>query len=370
MTLWPVLLLVGAASLAPAAEYFMYVGTYTGPDSKGIYLYRFNPATGAVTSLGLAGEARNPSFLALHPSGEYLYSSDENDRGSVSAFKIDRKTGKLTLLNSVASHGAAPCALEVDATGRNLLVANYTSGTVALLPIGPDGRLAEAVVVDQHKGSGVNKQRQEGPHAHSANFAPGNRFALVADLGLDKIFVYRFDAAKHTLALNQPAFGTVPPGSGPRHVAFHPNGKFAYSVSELKATVTAFAWDGAAGTLRTLATVSSAPAGWTGVPDGAEIQVHPSGKFAYSANRGTANNITTYRVGANGLLELVGVTPVGGKAPRYFGFDPTGTWLVAANQDTNRIVWFRVDPASGKLTPAGKPIDVSKPVCVRFLPVK
>lgn len=367
MTPWSPLLLVAAASFAPAADFFMYVGTYTGPDSKGIYVYRFQPATGAVTSLGLAGESRNPSFLALHPSGDYLYSADETDQGTVSAFKIDRKTGKLALLNRVSSHGAAPCALEVDATGRNLFVANYSSGTVALFPIGPDGRLGEASYTDQHKGSGPNKERQEGPHAHSANFAPGNRFALSSDLGLDKIFVYRFDAAKHSLAPNAPAFGTVPPGSGPRHIAFHPNGKFAYAVNELNSTVTTFAWDGASGVLHTLPTASALPPDWRGPTDGAEIQVHPSGKFVYSSNRGSANNIATFRVDAKGQLEFAGITPSGGKAPRYFGFDPTGAWLVAANQDTNRIVLFRIDPASGKLTPAGQGIEIPKPVCVKFL---
>ena len=220
---WSILLLAAAASIASAADYFMYVGTYTGPRSKGIYLYRFQPDTGTVTSLGLAGETQNPSFLAIHPSGNFLYSADETDQGMVSAFKIDRKTGKLTLLNRVSSHGSSPCAIEVDPSGRNLFVANYGNGSVALMPIGQDGRLAEASFVDQHKGSGADKSRQEGPHAHSTDFAPGNRFALSSDLGLDKVFVYRFAAADHTLAPNTPAFGATPPASGPRGLLVPPS---------------------------------------------------------------------------------------------------------------------------------------------------
>ncbi|HEX8984572.1 MAG TPA: lactonase family protein [Bryobacteraceae bacterium] len=370
MTLRLSLMFLAFALLAPAAEYLMYVGTYTGPDSKGIYLYRFQPATGEMTSLGLAGEAANPSFLAFHPSGDFLYSVDEDGKGMVSAFKVDRKTGKLTRLNSVSSHGSAPCALEVDATGRNLLVANYEDGVVALMPIRSDGSLEEAAVVDHHKGSSVRKENQSGPHAHSTNFAPGNRFALVADLGMDRVFVYRFDAAKHTLTPNEAGFGILPPGSGPRHVIFHPNGKLVYVVSENTSTVTTFAWDGAAGTLKALETISGQPKDWSAKTDGAEIQVHPSAKFVYSSNRADSNNISTFRVTKKGTLEFAGVTPSGGKSPRYFGLDPTGVWMIAANEGTDNLTLFRVDASTGKLTPAGKTVHLFKPVCVKFLAVK
>jgi 6-phosphogluconolactonase len=288
----------------------------------------------------------------------------------VSAFKVDRQTGKLTRLNSVSSHGSAPCALEVDATGKNVLVANYGDGVVALLPIRPDGSLEEAAVVDRHKGSSVRKENQSGPHAHSANFAPGNRFALVADLGMDRVFVYRFDPAAHTLTANEAGFGIVPPGSGPRHVVFHPKGKLVYVVNENTSTVTTFAWDGAAGTLKALDTVPGQPKDWSAKTDGAEIQVHPSAKFVYSSNRSDSNNIATFHVTKKGTLEFAGVTPSGGKSPRYFGIDPTGAWIIAANQDSDNLTFFKVDASTGKLTPAGKTVHLSKPVCVKFLAAK
>jgi 6-phosphogluconolactonase len=364
-------LALAASPFAFAADYLMYVGTYTGPKSKGIYAYRFDAASGRITSLGLAGEAQSPSFLAIHPGGGYLYSANETEPGTAGAFRIDRKSGKLTPLNHVASQGSGPCAIAVDPAGKNVLVANYTSGSVALLPVKPDGSLGEASATDQHKGSSVNRERQEGPHAHSADFAPGNRFALVADLGLDKIFVYRYDAQKGTFTPNEPAFGKAPAGSGPRHVAFHPNGKFAYSVNELNSTVTAYAWNGAAGTLKEIATVSALAPDFKNESDGAEIHVHPSGRFVYSSNRGQANSIALFRVDpAKGTLEFAGTTPSGGNAPRYFGFDPTGAWLLAANQDSDNIVLFRIDPGTGKLTPTGQPLQVSKPVCIKFVLAK
>jgi 6-phosphogluconolactonase len=361
-------MLIASTFLTQAADYLMYIGTYTGPNSKGIWVCRFQPATGEITNLGLAAEVQNPTFLAVHPSGDYLYSADENRAGMVSAFRIDRKTGKLTPLNQVSSQGSGPCALSVDRTGKSVLVANYNSGSVALIPIRADGSLAEASTVDQHKGKGINPQRQEGPYAHSAVFAPGNRFAVSCDLGLDKVFVYRFDARKGTLTPNQPAFAMVPPGSGPRHVAFHPNGKLVYVVNELNSTVTAFAWNGGAGTLNELGTVSALAKDFKGKSDGAEIHVYSNGKFVYSSNRGQANNIALFRVdAAKGTLEFVSNTPTGGKEPRYFGFDPTGAWLLAANQGSNDIVLFRVDPNTGALTPSGKKIELSAPVCVQFV---
>ncbi len=357
--------------IAPAADYFLYVGTYTGPESKGVYVYRFNPSSGEIKDLGLAGEAENPSFLAIHPSGDYLYSANEIDNGTVSAFRIDRKTGKLTLLNTVSSHGAGPCSLMVDPTGTNVLVANYNNGSVALLPLKADGSLAEASATDQHKGSGADKRRQRGPHAHSTDFAPGNRFALVSDLGLDKVFIYPFDARAHTLAVKDPAFGVLPPASGPRHLTFDPKGKFAYVVNELNSTVSTFAWDGAKGALNLINTISALPPDSKVETDGAEIQVHPNGRFVYASNRGKANNLAAFRIDpAKGTLTFLGNTPSGGVAPRNFGLDPTGAWLFAANQNTNNIVLFRVDPKTGKLKPSGKTIERSQPVCVKFVPAK
>lgn len=355
-------------ALAAGGEYFAYIGTYTGPHSKGIYVYRFQPATGELTNLGLAGEANSPSFLAIRPSGDFLYAAEESGGGSVSAFRIDRATGKLTRLNRVSSRGSGPCALAVDHTGKYVLVSNYSSGSVALLPIKADGSLGEASATDQHKGAGANRERQEGPHAHSADFSPDNRFALVADLGTDEVVIYKFDAAAGKLTVAGAA--KLPPGSGPRHLAFHPNGKLAYVVNELTATVVSFSWDAATGSMKQLAVVPAYPADYHGQQGAAEVQVHPNGKFVYASNREQANNIAVFAAAPAGTLKTVEIVPSGGKAPRYFGFDPTGAWLFSANQDSHSIAVFRVDPASGKLTASGKTIQIASPVCVKFTPAQ
>ncbi len=356
-------------------QYLVYVGTYTGPESKGIYAYRFDPKTGDVTSLGLVGEAKNPSFLAIHPNRKFLYSVGEAADGgawggSVSAFALDRPTGKLTFLNSASSGGKGPCHLVVDKAGKNLVVANYGSGATAVVPIKADGRLGEPSSTIQHSGSSVDRARQQGPHAHSANLAPDNRFAFVADLGLDKVLVYKFDAVKGTIAPNAPPFAKVAPGSGPRHFAFHPSGKFAYVINEMGNTVTAFSYDAAGGVLTSLQTISTLPAGFTGTSYCAEVVVHPSGKFLYGSNRGH-DSIAVFAIDpAKGTLTAVEQTPTGGKWPRNFNIDPTGAYLFAANEHSNDIFIFHIDPASGKLKPTGKKLEISKPVCVKFLALK
>jgi len=356
-------------------QYLVYVGTYTGPESKGIYAYRFDPKTGDVTSLGLVGEAKNPSFLAIHPNRKFLYSVGEAADGgawggSVSAFALDRPTGKLTFLNSASSGGKGPCHLVVDKAGKNLVVANYGSGATAVVPIKADGRLGEPSSTIQHSGSSVDRARQQGPHAHSANLAPDNRFAFVADLGLDKVLVYKFDAVKGTIAPNAPPFAKVAPGSGPRHFAFHPSGKFAYVINEMGNTVTAFSYDAAGGVLTSLQTISTLPAGFTGTSYCAEVVVHPSGKFLYGSNRGH-DSIAVFAIDpAKGTLTAVEQTPTGGKWPRNFNIDPTGAYLFAANEHSNDIFIFHIDPASGKLKPTGKKLEISKPVCLKFLALK
>jgi 6-phosphogluconolactonase len=356
-------------------QYLVYVGTYTGPESKGIYAYRFEPKTGEVKPLGLAGEAKNPSFLAIHPNRKFLYSVGEAGDGggwggTVSAFALDRATGKLTFLNSASSGGKGPCHLVVDKTGKNLLVANYGSGATAVVPIKADGRLGEPSSTIQHSGSSVNPQRQQGPHAHSVNLSPDNRFAFVADLGLDKVLVYKLDAAKGTITPNTPPYAAVAAGSGPRHFAFHPSGKFAYVINEMGNTVTAFSYDAAGGVLTSLQTISTLPAGFSGTSYCAEVVAHPSGKFLYGSNRGH-NSITVFAIDpAKGTLTAVEQTPTGGKWPRNFNIDPTGTYLFAANEQSSDIFIFRIDPASGRLKPTGKKLEVSKPVCIKFLPLK
>ena len=354
----------------------VYVGTYTGPKSKGIYLFDFDPATGSMTSKGVAAETPSPSFLAIHPSKKYLFAANEvgnfggKKTGSVSSFAIDPKAGTLTPLNQQPSGGADPCYVLVDPTGKNVLVANYSGGSVEVLPIGPDGKLGGPSSVVQHSGSSIDKGRQTGPHAHAIDLDASGKLAVAADLGLDKLMVYRFDPEKGTLTPNTPAYGSVAPGSGPRHFAFHPDGKHAYSINEMASTVIAFAYDASTGSLKELQTLSSRAPG-AGKPGNstAEILVHPSGRFVYGSNRGD-DSLAIYSVESkSGKLALVGHQSTGGRTPRNFGIDPTGKFLIAANQDSGNLVVFRVDPLTGKLEQVGDPVAVPSPVCVKFLPV-
>lgn len=361
------------------SKYLFYVGTYTenGSKSKGTYAYRFDPATQEITSLGLAAETVNPSWVALHPNGRFLYAVNEipnykgPNSGGVSAFSVDRATGKLTFLNEVASRGADPCYITVDKKGKFVLVANYTGGSIAAFPISDDGKLGEASAFIQHTGHGSDPKRQEAPHAHSIDLSPDQRFAYVDDLGLDELLVYKFDPAKGSLTPNDPPYAKLDPGSGPRHFALHPSGKFAYVVSEMKGTVTVFANDPRTGTLHSLQTVSTLPENFKGDIEDAEVAVHPNGKFLYASNRGDGNSIAIYAIDpAKGTLTLVEITPTQGKTPRNFAIDPTGKFLFAENMDSDNIVLFRIDEKTGKLTPTGKTIEVGKPVCVKFLELR
>jgi 6-phosphogluconolactonase len=362
----------GADVAKAKGEYIVYVGTYTGQKSKGIYAYRFDAATGQLTSLGLAAETENPSFLAVHPNHRYLYAVSEQANyegrsGAVSAFAIDRATGKLAFLNKVSSRGGGPCYVAVDKTGRDVLVANYGGGSVAVLPVLQDGRLGEASAFVQHAGSSVNPKRQQGPHAHWIDVAPDNRFVLAADLGLDQVLVYRFDPAKGSLSANKPAAAKVNPGAGPRHLAIHPSGKFVYVINELQSSVTAFAYDARRGALRELQTISTLPKEFAGENSGAELAVHPTGHFLYGSNRGH-DSIAVFAIdAAKGTLTPVEHVPTQGKTPRSFEIDPTGSFLFAANQSSDSIVVFRVDPKTGRLTPAGQVLEVPSPVCVKFV---
>ena len=356
------------------SDYLVYIGTNTAKNSQGIYAFRYSSASGRLSPLGLAAKSDNPGFLALHPNHRYLYAVNEigeyqgQQAGSVSAFSIDRKTGKLTLLNIVPSGGSGPTHLSVDRTGRFVLVANYGAGSVSLLPILPDGRLGETKLVLPHSGHSVDTQRQHEPHAHSAYFSPDNRFALSADLGTDQIYVYRFSSTNGTLAPNQPPFVEVNPGSGPRHFAFAPNGKFGYVIQEMAATVTAFSYGAARGVLHPLQTLSTLPAGYSGPKSGAEIAMHPSGRFLYASNRGHDSIVIFALDPIKGTLTPVDYVPTGGKIPRSFGIDPAGNYLIAANQDSDSLVVFRIDPKTGRLTPTGQKEEVLTPICVVFEP--
>jgi 6-phosphogluconolactonase len=368
------LLAAVTAFAAQAANYLVYIGTYTNPKTKseGIYAYRFDTATGKLTALGLAAETASPSFVGIHPNGRYLYSVSETGGrdgekgGGVSAFEIDRATGKLKHLNTVSSRGAGPCYVRTDHKGNVLFVANYGGGSVAAMPIKKDGSLGEAVGFQQHTGSGADPRRQRGPHAHSINPSPDNKYVMAADLGLDKILIYKF-GADASLTPNDPPYAEVPPKGGPRHFDFHPNGKFAYAINEMGNTITAFGYDGKTGALRPLETVDTLPKDFTATSHTAEVQVHPSGKFVYGSNRGH-DSISVFRVDPNkGTLSLIEQTPTQGRTPRNFGIDPGGMYLIAANQATNNLVVFRIDQNTGKLTPTGETAEVGSPVCVKFL---
>jgi len=350
----------------------VYIGTYTGAKSQGIYVSDFDPETGKLGEPVLAARASTPSFLALHPNRRYLYAVGENSNvggklhGAVRAFGIVADTGMLTLLNEQPSGGAGPCHLSVDRQGRCVLVANYGGGSIGALPIGADGKLGAPASVIQHVGSSVNPGRQAGPHAHFIAADADDRFALACDLGLDKVLVYRLDPAKALLVANDPPAGMVEPGLGPRHLAFHPNGRFVYVISEMGSTITAFAYDAAQGRLRELETLSTLPKDFAGTSGAAEIQIHPSGKFLYGSNRGH-DSIAVFAVNSEtGKLQPVQYQPTQGKTPRSLAIDPSGKWLVAENQDSDALVMFRLDPATGKLSPTGQIVSVGAPACAVF----
>lgn len=361
---------------AAGSSYMVYVGTYTVRESKGIYAYRFK--SGELTPVGAGGlvaETPNPSFLAVDPSHHFLYAVNESvpgqTNGMVSTFSMDRKTGALTFLNQLPSGGAGPCFVSVDHTGKYVLVANYDSGSVSVFPVLAGGRLGAASAFVQHSGHSINPQRQEGPHAHEILPSPDNRFALAADLGLDQLLVYYFNAATGSLTPNNPPYASVEPGSGPRHFVFDRTGKFVYLVSEIHSTVTVFSYNPANGSLQELQTVSaltkkSNPENTTA----AEIALGASGRYLYTSNRGD-DTITVFAIDpVKHTLTPIQHAPTLGKTPRGFGIDPTGTYLLAANQDTDNIFVFHIDPKSGELTPTGKVLEVPSPVCVIFVPVE
>jgi 6-phosphogluconolactonase len=363
----------GGSAGTPAAnhKFLVFVGTYTNKtESKGIYAYEFDSDTGKLAPKGVAAETRDPSWVAVHPSGKFLYAANEAGKASmVSAFRVDAKSGTLRLLNQLPALGEDPCYLSFGKTGKYVLVANYSSGNVVVFPIGADGKLGVATANVRDEGKlGSNKERQDGPHAHWIETSPDNRFALVADLGLDEVLVYKFDAASGTLTPNEPAFAKLKAGSGPRHIVFHPNGKFVFVVSELSSTAMSFAYDAKKGTLNEIGTVSTLPPGFSGRNDVAETAVHPNGKFLYVSNRGNDSIAILSIDPTKGTLTFVAGVPTGGKEPRHFAIDPGGKYLLAENQFSNNIVVFKIDPATGGLTPTGRVVEVPSPVNIAFLP--
>jgi 6-phosphogluconolactonase len=364
-----------ASTVAPG-DTLVYVGTYTGPKSKGIYVFKLQDLQQnmMLVPLGLAAETPSPSYLEIDRKRRLLFAVNEvaefegKPTGAVSAFSIDRATGRLTLINQRPSMGKGPCHLVLDKAGRNLLVANYGSGTVAVFPVGPDGRLGEATAVVQHTGKSINPDRQKGPHAHCMALDPANRFAFACDLGLDKILTYRFDPLKGTLTPGDPAFTSVKPGAGPRHMVFRPDGRFAYVVNEMHSSVTAFAYDASAGVLRELQTLSTLPTSFEGSNSGAEIDVHPSGKYLYVSNRGR-NSVALFTIDPEkGTLAYVDEQDTGGRTPRHFGIDPSGKYLAIANQASDTVLLGWIGAENGRPALSGAAASVPTPVCVKFLP--
>jgi 6-phosphogluconolactonase len=352
----------------------LYVGTYTTGKSEGIYLYRMNASTGELRHTGTVAGVVNPSFLAIAPQRRHLFAVNEvtefngKRSGAVTAFSIDQATGGLALLNQQPSLGEAPCYIEVDRTGKFVLVANYGGGNISVLPVRRDGRLGESTAFVQHQGSGPNAERQEGPHAHCIILDRLNRYAFAVDLGVDKIMIYCFDPIKGKLAANSPPAISVKAGAGPRHLIFHPSGRYAYVINELDSTLTAFAYDGRRGALSAIETTSTLPASFSGVNSCADVHVSPSGKFLYGSNRGHDSIVIFSIDPGTGKLRYVDHQPTGGKTPRNFAVDPTGAYLLAANQNSDSITVFRIDQRRGSLMPTGHKADVPSPVNLKLIP--
>jgi 6-phosphogluconolactonase len=357
----------------------VYVGTYTenttpaGEKSEGIYVYRMELKDGGLTPLSVMRGIVNPSFLAIHPSKQFLYSVNEvgqiNDQpgGGVSAFSISPQAGELSFLNQQLSRGADPCYVSIDATGKVALVANYSGGSLSMFPIDPDGKLQPAVEFIQHYGSGTDPVRQAAPHVHSVVLSPDNRFALVADLGLDKVKVYQVNIKEGKLVPQTNSEVQVKAGSGPRHLEFHPNGRFVYLINELNSSLIAFDYEPVDAMLREIQTVPTLPGGFQGTNITADVHVAPSGKFVYGSNRGH-DSIVIYAINEeNGQLTYVSHEPTQGEFPRNFAIDPTGTYMFVANQNSGTIVTFRIDSHTGKLSPTGQVTKVPSPVCIKII---
>jgi 6-phosphogluconolactonase len=349
----------------------MYVGTYSAKDAPGIFVYRVE-ADGTLTKLHEVAGLANPTFLAIHPSKRYLYAVNEvgdfggKPAGAVSAFSI-QPDGSLQPINQQSSEGSGPCHIIVDRAGKNALVANYGSGSATVLPIGDDGSLAPASSFVQHTGTGPDASRQEGPHAHSTTLSPDERFAYVADLGLDKLMTYRFDGGKGALEANVPPYTSLHAGAGPRHFTFHPNGRWAYVINELDNTVVAYDYSAGTGALGVKQTISTLPAGWKGTSYCADIHISPNGKYLYGSNRGH-DSIVIYAIArTGGLLSLVGHQAEGITWPRNFAIDAAGKFMYVANQNSDSLIAFEMNTSTGALTPASIRVELPKPVCIQFL---
>jgi 6-phosphogluconolactonase len=354
-----------AALPAAAAELTVYFGTHTAGPGKGFSVSHFDTLTGDLSEPEFLLETPAPAYFVIAPGGRYLYSC--NSTGFVSAYSISPYSSRLKLINQKPSGGGDPSYISLDHTGRYAFVANYDGGNIAVFAIEKDGSLGERTAFVQHTGKGVNPQRQSHAFAHSIRVDPTNRFVLVADLGLDKLFVYKFNVKDGSLTPNDPPFATSAPGSGARHVEFHPNGRWVYLITEMGSTIMLFDWDSKTGALTEMQTISTLPKDFHGVNMCAEVRVHPSGRFVYASNRGR-DSIALFLVDPRtGRLTWVEDVPSGGKMPRNFDMDPSAHWLLVTNHDSDNAMVFRIDQQTGKLTPNGDPVEVSSPYCPRFL---
>jgi 6-phosphogluconolactonase len=371
------ILLMNSATTAHAAQnqFWVYIGTSTHPPSKskGIYLYQLDAASGTITDKGVVAEIGDPGWQKINQNGKFLYTvatAEKHRQSIVAAYRIDSQTGALSWLNQQATRGEDSTHLDVDPSRSLAVVANYSSGDLSVMPINPDGTVAAPTAVIKHSGSSVNPDRQTHPYVHSCNIDPSGKYMLACDLGVDKIYIYRLDPASQSLSNANPPTVSVPPGSGPRHLSFHPNGKFAYLVTEMGGTVAAYSWDSTSGQLRALQTVSTLPSAFLGYNKSAEVRILPNGKFLYASNRGP-DDLAIFSIDpVQGTLKLVGFQPTGGKGPRDFAIDPTGNFLFAANQDSDSVTVFRVNADTGMLTSMNAALKVPVPICVTFLPVR
>ena len=365
--------LSGCATTKPTENVRVYFGTSAKQEQCGVYMATLDIKTGSLSEAIRVSKAARLGFIAIHPDGKHLYARgagstfEGRSKGAVSAFQILEPNGMLADINTQPSGGERPCHVSIDPSGKNLLVANYRDGSCSVLPIRADGSLAPPSSTQQHSGSSVHPTRQTKAFAHSINASPDGRFAIVADLGIDKLMVYRFDADAGTLKPNDPPFVATKPGGGPRHLAFHPSGHFAYTNLEMGNKVSAFSYDAQRGILAEIQTVETLPKGFAGENTTAEIVISPDGRFLYVSNRGH-DSIAIFSIDSEtGKLTALGHESVRGKIPRNFCIDPTGTYLLAANQKTSNVAVFRIDRETGLLAFTGSEIEVPNPICVRFL---
>jgi 6-phosphogluconolactonase len=363
-------ILLALTITASAQEYYLFVGTYTTGRSKGIYVFKFNSKNGELQWVSNTDSSANPSFLAVSSNGKYVYAVNETggeQPGRVSAFAFDNSEGKLSFLNQQLTGGDHPCFVTTDPGGKWVVVGNYSGGNLSAFPINKDGTLAPYSQLVQHKGSSANKQRQEKAHVHATFFSPDHQYILAPDLGMDKVMVYQFNAAsKKPLTPAPVPYAASAPGSGPRHLTFHPNQKYVYLLEEMSGTVKAFQYN--RGTLKSFQSIATHPAGFTGQPGSADIHISPDGKFLYASNRGDENNLAIFSINpSTGKLASVGYQPVRGAQPRNFIIDPTGRYLLVANQKTNNIVIYKRDMQTGLLQATLQQVDVPNPVCLQML---